>query len=168
MLPFCTGTTDCTATVHRTGCFADVAPDGHHGPGRPGYLYIVAASPARDREAPFDKAVTAAGVPAFRHTQSLWISTVGPAVLAKHLEEDADLWARDLAALHRADTFVLLDPALDGFGHLELGYAAGLGKRTCVLLGDRIRPWPALAVADYLAPTVSDLIDFLHLRGTGD
>ena len=136
--------------------------DGH-GPGRPSRLYVIIIEPARDREAPFDRAVLAAGVKLHRHVTSPWLGTTAPELLQERLSEDRWTWQLHEQALTAADTVVLLDSGIDGFGLLELGYAAGLGKRTIALLASPTRPWPAWLTVDYLAPSVQDLIDFLHL-----
>ena len=67
----------------------------------------------------------------------------------------------DFAAMHRADTFVMVLPCGKS-AHLELGWAIGAGKRTAILLEDPVEPELMYLAADYLAANVSDLIEWLR------
>ena len=136
--------------------------DGH-GPGRPGYLYL-ATSPAPSLASNrLDKALARAGVTVYRHLADLFVPALSGPKFFHEVDDTADLWHRHQSALVRADTVIVVDQGVDGWGHMELGYAAGAGKRTAVLLASRARPWPAWQMVDYLAPTVDDLIDWLGL-----
>lgn len=66
----------------------------------------------------------------------------------------------DFAAMQRADTFVMVLPCGKS-AHLELGWAAGAGKRTAVLLEDPVEPELMYRCADYLSPSVHDLLGWL-------
>jgi hypothetical protein len=66
----------------------------------------------------------------------------------------------DFAAMHRADTFVLVLPC-GRSAHLELGWAVGAGKRTAVLLEDPLEPELMYRMVDYLAPSFFDLLGWL-------
>ena len=77
---------------------------------------------------------------------------------------------KDMAAMEWADTFVLVMPC-GRSAHLELGWAAGTGKDTAILLGDDnsyyhsrqygIEPELMYRMVDYLAPTLVDLLGWL-------
>lgn len=69
----------------------------------------------------------------------------------------------DFAAMERADTFVLVLPC-GRSAHLELGWAVGAGKRTCILLdSSRTVMVPELMykMVDHLAPNMADLLAWL-------
>jgi hypothetical protein len=66
----------------------------------------------------------------------------------------------DFAAMVRADTFVMVLPCGKS-AHLELGWAIGAGKRTAILLEDPIEPELMYRAADYLAPSLPDLLRWL-------
>lgn len=72
-------------------------------------------------------------------------------------------YAADFAAMTRADTFVLVLPCGKS-AHLELGWAAGAGKRTAVLLEDFMEPELMYRMADYLAPNLFDLLGWLGVK----
>jgi hypothetical protein len=69
-------------------------------------------------------------------------------------------FAADMAALQRADVCVLVLPC-GRSAHLELGWAAGAGKRTAVLLDDPTTPELMYRMVDHLSPTIPDLIRWL-------
>lgn len=66
----------------------------------------------------------------------------------------------DFKAMQRADTFVLVLPC-GRSAHAELGWAAGAGKRTAVLLEDRVTPELMYLMFDFLAPSLLDLLGWL-------
>jgi hypothetical protein len=66
----------------------------------------------------------------------------------------------DFAAMNRADTFVMVLPCGKS-AHLELGWAAGAGKRTAILCEDPIEPELMYRMADFIAPTLSDLLGWM-------
>lgn len=66
----------------------------------------------------------------------------------------------DFAAMDKADTFVMVLPCGKS-AHLELGWAIGAGKRTAILLEDPVEPELMYRMADYLAPSVVDLLGWL-------
>jgi hypothetical protein len=75
-----------------------------------------------------------------------------------------DGFKRDLAAMKRADTFVLVLPC-GRSAHLELGWAVGQGKRTAVLLdGERVVPELMYKLVDYVALTLHDLLGWLGVE----
>lgn len=69
----------------------------------------------------------------------------------------------DFAAMQRADTFVLVLPCGKS-AHLELGWAIGAGKRTAILLEDPVEPELMYRMADYLAPSLVDLLGWLGVE----
>jgi hypothetical protein len=70
----------------------------------------------------------------------------------------------DMAAMNKADTFVLVLPC-NRSAHLELGWAIGQGKRTAVLLSeDPVVPELMYKMVDYLAPSVFDLLGWLGVK----
>ncbi len=69
----------------------------------------------------------------------------------------------DFAAMQKADAFVLVLPC-GRSAHLELGWAVGAGKRTCILLDsteDRMVPELMYKMVDHIAPSVMDLLAWL-------
>lgn len=70
---------------------------------------------------------------------------------------------RDMAAMERADTFVLVQRC-GVSAHLELGWAAGKGKRTAVLLEDPCVPDLMYGMCDFLAPSLLDLLGWLGVE----
>jgi hypothetical protein len=73
----------------------------------------------------------------------------------------------DLAAMQRADTFVLVLPC-GRSAHLELGWAVGAGKRTAILLEDPATPELMYRMVDYLAPSLFDLLGWLGVEDRPD
>lgn len=69
----------------------------------------------------------------------------------------------DFEAMQHADTFVLVLPCGKS-AHLELGWAVGAGKRTAVLLEDPVEPELMYRMADYLAPSLFDLLGWLGVE----
>lgn len=69
----------------------------------------------------------------------------------------------DFDAMKWADTFVLVLPC-GRSAHLELGWAAGQGKRTAVLLDDPCVPELMYGMVDYLATNVFDLLGWLGVE----
>lgn len=67
---------------------------------------------------------------------------------------------RDFAAMHAADTVVLVLPC-GRSAHLELGWAIGAGKRTAVLLDDPCVPELMYRAVDCLARTTEELLQWL-------
>lgn len=72
-------------------------------------------------------------------------------------------FAADFSAMQRADTFVMVLPCGKS-AHLELGWATGAGKRTAILLEDPVEPELMYRCADYLAPSVFDLLGWLGVE----
>lgn len=70
---------------------------------------------------------------------------------------------RDFAAMEKADTFVLILPC-GRSAHLELGWAAGAGKRTAILCEDPAEPELMYRMVDYLAPSLLDLLGWLGVE----
>jgi len=74
-----------------------------------------------------------------------------------------DGYAKDYAAMQWADTFVLVLPC-GRSAHLELGWAAGAGKRTVILLDDPCVPELMYRMVDHVATDVMDLLAQLGVR----
>lgn len=75
-----------------------------------------------------------------------------------------DGYASDFAAMEWADTFVLVLPC-GRSAHLELGWAAGIGKRTAILLDEEgFEPELMYKMVDYLAPSLFDLLGWLGVK----
>ena len=72
-------------------------------------------------------------------------------------------FAADFGAMEKADTFVLVLPCGKS-AHLELGWAVGAGKRTAILLEDPVEPELMYKMADYLAPSLFDLLGWLGVE----
>jgi hypothetical protein len=70
---------------------------------------------------------------------------------------------RDMAAMSKADTFVLVQPC-GRSAHLELGWAAGMGKRTFVLLEDPCVPDLMYRMCDGITPSLMDLLAWLGVE----
>lgn len=69
----------------------------------------------------------------------------------------------DFEAMQRADTFVMVLPCGKS-AHLELGWAVGAGKRTAILLEDPVEPELMYRCADYLSPSLFDLLGWLGVE----
>lgn len=69
-------------------------------------------------------------------------------------------FAHDFDAMQWADTFVMVLPCGKS-AHLELGWATGAGKRTAVLLESPMEPELMYLCADYLAPSLGDVVNWL-------
>jgi hypothetical protein len=144
---------------------------------QPNFVYV--ASSWRN---PFQPAVIqtlkVAGIPHydFRHPEpgdngfawseidSDWLNWT-PEQYVKQLEHPlaVDGFAKDFAAMERADTFVLVLPC-GRSAHLELGWAVGMGKRTAVLLDESPEPELMYRMVDYLAVSLFDLLGWLGVE----
>lgn len=74
--------------------------------------------------------------------------------------------AQDKAALDKADTLVLVLPCGKS-AHLELGYAIGQGKRTCIFIPskpDSIQPELMYGMADHMTTSVMELLAWLGVE----
>lgn len=69
----------------------------------------------------------------------------------------------DFAAMQKADTFVLVLPC-GRSAHLELGWAVGQGKRTCILTRDGEEPELMARMVDHIATSVMDLLGWLGVQ----
>lgn len=69
----------------------------------------------------------------------------------------------DFNAMQKADTFVMVLPCGKS-AHLELGWAIGAGKRTAILLEDPVEPELMYRCADYLSPSLFDLLGWLGVE----
>lgn len=69
-------------------------------------------------------------------------------------------YASDFAAMQRADTIVLVLPA-GRSAHLELGWAAGQGKRTAILTRDGEEPELMAKMIDLVTDDLDQLVDWL-------
>ena len=70
---------------------------------------------------------------------------------------------RDFDAMHRADTFVLVQPC-GRSAHLELGWAVGAGKRTAILTQDGEEPELMAGMVDHIATSMVDLLAWLGVE----
>lgn len=68
---------------------------------------------------------------------------------------------RDFAAMEKASIFVMVLPC-ERDAHLELGWAAGAGKETIILLDDPCKPSLMYGMVDHLSPDLDDLVDWLE------
>lgn len=71
-----------------------------------------------------------------------------------------DGYAKDFAAMQKADTFVLVLPC-GRSAHLELGWAVGTGKRTAIFLDGRPEPELMYKMADLVCYSPHTLLDWL-------
>jgi hypothetical protein len=69
----------------------------------------------------------------------------------------------DFNAMQKADTFVLVLPC-GRSAHLELGWAVGAGKRTCILTRDGEEPELMARMVDHIAIDVMDLLAWLGVE----
>jgi len=67
----------------------------------------------------------------------------------------------DFNAMRRADSFVLVLPA-GRSAHLELGWAAGAGKRTAILTRDGEEPEWMAKMVDLITDDLADIIEWLR------
>ena len=80
-----------------------------------------------------------------------------------HPEAEAG-FAVDYGAMQAADTFVLVLPC-GRSAHLELGWAAGIGKRTAVLIVDeQCTPELMYKLVDHVSPSLHDLLGWLGVE----
>lgn len=128
------------------------------------------------------QALKAAGIPVYDFKDEAvgfhW-SDVNPTYKSKLESGDLDFmeleamldhpraWAgfsRDFTAMQQADTFVMVLPC-GRSAHLELGWAVGQGKRTCILNMEE-RPEPDLMVkmADYRCDNFMDMLAWLGVE----
>jgi len=71
---------------------------------------------------------------------------------------------RDFEAMQACDTCVLVLPC-GRSAHLELGWFAGQGKRTAILLdGPKVVPELMYKLCDYVAPSLFDLLGWLGVE----
>ena len=68
-------------------------------------------------------------------------------------------FAADFHAMHQSDTFVLVMPC-GRSAHLELGWAAGAGKRTIILLSDG-EPELMYKMADRICVSLDEVVECL-------
>ena len=76
-------------------------------------------------------------------------------------------FAQDHIALQSADATVLVLPC-GRSAHLELGYAAGLGQRTAVLMLQPDEPELMYLLCDRVCVSLEELLVFLNDRETSD
>lgn len=87
-----------------------------------------------------------------------WSAEETRAVLAHKVSEHG--FGLDFAAMKWADTVVMLQPC-GRSAALELGWCAGAGKRSAVLLADGQEPELMLKVADRLCTSLAELLEWL-------
>lgn len=113
-------------------------------PGRTGFSWSEVRSPSEP------------GIPA---KGADWVPASEYLRMVEHPRSAAG-FASDFDAMHWADTVVLVLPCGKS-AHLELGWAAGAGKRTAVLLEDPCEPELMYLMADLLTSSVLLLLDWL-------
>lgn len=70
----------------------------------------------------------------------------------------------DMKHLENCDTLVLVLPC-GRSAHLELGWAVGAGKRTCVYMPDeKVLPELMYGMVDHIAPDMMDLLGWLGVK----
>jgi hypothetical protein len=74
-----------------------------------------------------------------------------------------DGYAKDFAAMEKADAFVLILPC-GRSAHLELGWAVGAGKRTAILLDDPCTPELMYRMVDHISTDIFDLLGWLGVQ----
>lgn len=67
---------------------------------------------------------------------------------------------RDFTAMERAEIFVLVLPC-ERDAHLELGWAAGVGKETVILLDNPCKASLMYRMVDHISPDLPDLLEYL-------
>lgn len=76
-------------------------------------------------------------------------------------------YERDMTAMEKADTFVLVLPC-GRSAHLELGWAVGQGKRTAIVLDpnddNEVTPELMYRMVDHVAPSMLDLLGWLGVE----
>jgi hypothetical protein len=93
-----------------------------------------------------------------------WSAEETREVLAHPIAEQG--FAFDIGAMRWCDTIVMVQPC-GRSAALELGWGAGAGKLTVVLLDDGQEPELMLKVADKLAITLDEVVQFLDSRKEG-
>lgn len=79
----------------------------------------------------------------------------------------SDGFASDLAGLHWADACVLVMPC-GRSAHLELGYAVGMGKKTCIWLPTDEEPELMYLFADQICVTLEEVLEALGTDSASD
>jgi len=72
-------------------------------------------------------------------------------------------YKNDFDAMQKADTFILVLPC-GRSAHLEMGWAVGAGKRTCILTHDGEEPELMAKMVDYIATDVNELLEWLGVN----
>jgi hypothetical protein len=67
----------------------------------------------------------------------------------------------DFSAMRWADTCVMLLPS-GRSAHLELGWMAGAGKRTCILTQDGEEPELMALLADKICISIEEVLEFVQ------
>ena len=88
-----------------------------------------------------------------------WTNKQFISALDNHYAKDA--FNDDFSHLRDCDICVLITPCGKS-SHLELGYAAGLGKETYVLLMDDQRPELSYKMASYIVTSLDELLVMLR------
>ena len=66
----------------------------------------------------------------------------------------------DMQAMERCDTFLLVLPC-GRSAHLELGWAVGMNKRTCILLAEDCEPELMYKMVDKLAISTQEVLEWV-------
>jgi hypothetical protein len=74
-----------------------------------------------------------------------------------------DGFDKDMAAMERADTFVLVLPC-GRSAHLEMGWAVGQGKQTAILLDETFEPELMYRMVDHISTSLLDLLGWLGVE----
>jgi hypothetical protein len=101
-------------------------------------------------------------VPAVKLKNTDWEPVSEYLAMIAH-ERAIEGFTSDFDAMKRADTFVMILPCGKS-AHLELGWAAGAGKRTAILLEDPVEPELMYKMCDHLAPSLLDLLSWLGVK----
>lgn len=86
----------------------------------------------------------------------------GEFLVALDHERAAEGFASDFDAMKNCDTCVAVLPC-GRSAHLELGWFVGQGRRTAILLEDRVTPELMYLMVDHLAASLDGLLDWLRL-----
>lgn len=97
-----------------------------------------------------------------REKGSDWVNINTYYEMVEH-ERAIEGYEADFGAMQRADSFVMVLPCGKS-AHLELGWAAGQGVHTAVLLEDPMEPELMYRMCDYLSPNLFDLLGWLGVE----
>lgn len=156
------------------------SPGDYHAPVRP--RVYVASSWRNPFQIVVVQAIRAAGMPVYDfkdETVGFHWSDVEPEYETLLSDETMDFrtlenmlahpaamagFARDFTAMQQCDTMVMVLPC-GRSAHLELGWAVGAGKRTCILnMEDTPEPDLMVKMADYRCDNIMDVLAWLGVE----